>query len=80
MFRMKIRLLWIITLEYQSICGTAYRIIYTDGELGDEVPFEDKALDPSITYVVYENTIAEKPLAGITYLDVLDDNGVKSRT
>lgn len=63
--------------EFQSICGTAYRIIYTDGALGDEVPFEDKALDPSLTFVVYENTIAEKPLLGVTYHSILNDaNGV----
>jgi SPP1 family phage portal protein len=53
--------------EYQSICGTAYRIIFTDGVFGDEVPFEDKALDPATTYVAYENSIAEKPVAGVTY-------------
>lgn len=53
--------------EYQSICGTAYRIIYTDGPLSDEIPFEDRALNPATTYVVYQNNIAEKPLVGVTY-------------
>lgn len=53
--------------EFQSITGTAYRIIFTDGAFGDEVPFEQKALNPSTTYVVYENTIAEKPLCAVTY-------------
>lgn len=61
--------------EYQSICGTAYRIIYTDGIFADEVPFEQKALDPSNTYVVYENNIAEKPLCGITYHTMLNQKG-----
>ena len=61
--------------EYQSICGTAYRIIYTDGQYQDEVPFEDRALNPATTYVVYENNIAEKPLAGITYYTLLDNEG-----
>lgn len=61
--------------EFQSICGTAYRIIYTDGAFGDEVPFEDKALDPSTTYVVYENNIAEKPLVGVTYYPLLGKAG-----
>lgn len=61
--------------EFQSICGTAYRIIYTDGVFTDEVPFEDKALNPSTTYVVYENNIAEKPVCGVTYYPLLDDNG-----
>ena len=53
--------------EYQSICGVGYRVIYTDGQLADEVPFEEKSLNPAVTYVVYENDIAEKPLCGITY-------------
>lgn len=53
--------------EYQSICGTAYRIIFTDGVYGDEVPFEDRLLNPSTTFVVYENTIAERPVMGVTY-------------
>ena len=63
--------------EFQSICGTAYRIIFTDGLYADEVPFEDKSLNPATTYVVYENSIAEKPLVGVTYYNVLDeDNAV----
>lgn len=61
--------------ELQSICGTAYRIIYTDGLYADEVPFEDKALDPATTFVVYENSIAEKPLIGINYHTIYDLEG-----
>ena len=60
--------------EFQSICGTAYRIIYTDGLYEDEVPFEEKSLNPSTTYVVYENSIAEKPLAGVTYFTILGED------
>ena len=62
--------------EYQSICGTAYRIIYRDGEFSDDVPFEDRSLDPSTTFVVYENSIAERPLLGVTYYDIYDDKNV----
>lgn len=62
--------------EYQSITGTAYRIVYTDGAFGDEVPFEEKALNPATTYVVYENNIAEKPLLGVTYYNILNDMGL----
>ena len=61
--------------EYQSITGTAYRIIYRDGIFADEVPFEDKALNPSTTFVIYENSIAEKPLVGVTYYTELDETG-----
>ena len=60
--------------EYQSITGTAYRIIYRDGVFGDEVPFEDRALSPSTTFVVYENNISEKPLIGVTYYSIVDDD------
>ena len=63
--------------EYQSICGTAFRVVYTDGQFGDEVPFEEKALNPATTFVVYENTIAEKPVLGVTYYDVYNENAEK---
>ena len=36
--------------EYASITGTAYRIIYRDGVFGDEVPFEDKALNRNLFF------------------------------
>ena len=62
--------------EYQSITGTAYRIIYRDGEFSDEVPFEDRSLNPSTTFMVYENSIAEKPLMGVTYYDRVSDTNV----
>jgi len=60
--------------DYQSICGTAFRIIYTDGEFSDEVPFEDRSLDPATTFIVYENNISQKPLLAATYYDVYDEN------
>ena len=58
--------------EIQSIVGTAYRIIYRDGPLGDEVPFEDRTLNPSTTYVVYSNDVSEIPLVGTTYYTSVD--------
>jgi len=66
--------------DYQSITGTAYRIIYTDGVYADAVPFEEKALKPESTYVVYENSIAERPVVGVTFHDVFDDLGLKKGT
>ena len=63
--------------EYQSICGTAYRIVYRDGDFtgrrNDTVPFEDRVLDPSTTFMVYESNISGYPLLGTTYYDVYDD-------
>lgn len=64
--------------EYQSITGTAYRIIYRDGEFADEVPFEDRSLDPRTTFVVYENSISEKPLLAVTYYDKVSDKNVNN--
>lgn len=59
--------------KYQSICGTAYRIITTNND--DDIPFEDRCLNPTNTFVVYENDISSKPLVGVTYLPILDSNG-----
>ncbi|HZJ99091.1 MAG TPA: phage portal protein, partial [Tissierellaceae bacterium] len=63
--------------EYQSICGTAYRIIYRDGDFtgrkNDTVPFEDRVLDPSTTFMVYESNISGYPLLGTTYYSAYDD-------
>ena len=61
--------------EMQSITGTAYRIIYTDGIYADEVPFEERSLHPANTYVVYENSISEKPLVGVHYYEKYNEKG-----
>ncbi len=61
--------------EFQSICGTAFKIIYTDGEFQDEVPFEERSLNPATTYVVYENSVAERPLCGVTFYNIYDPDG-----
>lgn len=62
--------------EYQSITGTGYRIVYSDGVFADEVPFENRALNPSTTYVVYENNVADRPILGVTYYNVYDDANI----
>ena len=59
--------------DYQSITGTGYKIIFTDNT--DKVPFETRCLSPEYTFVVYENTIAENPLLGVTYKVMYDDDG-----
>lgn len=61
--------------DYQSVCGTAYRIIFTDGKFGDEIPFEDRSLNPATTFVVYENRIADRPVVGVTYHNILNEQG-----
>lgn len=65
--------------EYQSACGTAYRMIYTDGVKADEVPFEDKALNPETTFVAYENSVREKPLFGVYFFDKYDGVNILGR-
>lgn len=61
--------------EIQSICGTAYRVIFTDGMYGDDVPFEDRMLNPATTFVVYQNNVAEIPLFGAHYFSMFNDQG-----
>lgn len=62
-------------VEWQMICGTAYRLVLPDepGE-EDEAPFELYTLDPRDTFVVYSNEIGNKPLMAVKYSK--DDNEI----
>ena len=62
-------------VEWQMVCGTAYRLVLpaTEGE-EDEAPFELYTLDPRDTFVVYSKEIGNKPLMGVKYGK--DDNEV----
>lgn len=62
-------------VEWQMICGTAYRLILPDpiGE-EDEAPFEMYTLDPRDTFVVYSNEIGNKPLMAVKY--AMDDDTI----
>ena len=62
-------------VEWQMICGTAYRLVLPDepSEL-DEAPFEIYTLDPRNTFVVYSTGIGEKPLMAVTYC--IDDDSI----
>lgn len=53
-------------VEWQMICGTAFRLVLPDepGE-EDEAPFEMYTLDPRDTFVVYSNEIGNKPLMAV---------------
>ena len=55
-------------VEWQMICGTAFRLVLPDnrGE-EDEAPFEMYTLDPRDTFVVYSNEIGNKPLMAVKY-------------
>lgn len=54
-------------IEWDMICGTAYRMILPDAEAGenDEAPFELFTLDPRTAFVIYSNKLGNRPLAGV---------------
>ena len=62
-------------VEWQMICGTAYRLVLPDSsEDEDDAPFEMFTLDPRDTFIVYSNSIGNKPLMGVKYCT--DENGI----
>lgn len=55
-------------VEWQMICGTAYRLVLPDSVLGeDDAPFEMFTLDPRDTFVVYSNEVGNRPMLGVKY-------------
>ena len=55
-------------VEWQAICGTAYRLVLPDTRGGeDDAPFEMYTLDPRDTFVVYSNEVGDKPLLAVKY-------------
>ena len=65
--------------EWQSICGTAYRLICVgDNAFNSDketAPFEIPVLNPKSTAVIYSTDAGNKPLVAFTYSDILDANG-----
>ena len=55
-------------VEWQMICGTAYRLVLPDtrGE-EDDAPFEMFTLDPRDTFVVYSSEVGNKPIFAVKY-------------
>ena len=55
-------------VEWQMICGTAYRLVLPDksGE-EDEAPFEMFTLDPRDTFVVKSSEVGNKPVFAVKY-------------
>lgn len=55
-------------VEWQMICGTAYRLVLPD-EKGseDDAPFEMNTLDPRDTFVVYSSEVGNKPMFAVKY-------------
>ena len=55
-------------VEWQMICGTAFRLVLPDSsDDEDEAPFEIYTLDPRETFIVYSNEIGNKPLMAVKY-------------
>lgn len=55
-------------VEWQMICGTAYRLVLPRRRLGeDSAPFEIYTLDPRDTFVVYSSDIDNHPLFAVKY-------------
>ena len=63
-------------VEWQMICGTAYRLVLPDtsGE-EDEAPFEMYTLDPRDTFVVRSSEVGNKPMYAVKYR--VDDEGIR---
>lgn len=55
-------------VEWQMICGTAYRLVLPDatGE-EDDAPFEMFTLDPRDTFVVKSSEVGSKPMFAVKY-------------
>ena len=55
-------------VEWQMICGTAFRLVLPDTPFDeDDAPFEMYTLDPRDTFVVYSNEVGNKVMLGVKY-------------
>ena len=66
-------------VEWQMICGTAYRLVLPDanGE-EDDAPFEMFTLDPRDTFVVRSSEVGNKPMFAVKYRVDSDSNRICS--
>ena len=61
--------------EWSHICGTSFRMVLPDQAAGvdpDEAPFEIYTLDPRFAFVVYHNSLGEKPVMNVKYVNRAD--------
>ena len=59
-------------VEWNTICGTAYRIVLPDQGEEDDSPFEMYTLDPADTFVAYSTKLGNEPLFGCTFYRTKD--------
>ena len=66
-------------VEWQMICGTAYRLVLPDrnGE-EDDAPFEMFTLDPRDTFVVRSSEVGNKPIFAVKYRTDSENNRICS--
>lgn len=63
--------------EWFHICGTSFRYINVDA-YSEESPFEIFTLDPRSTFVVYSNSIGNKPLFAVQITKMQDGTRIKN--
>ena len=63
-------------VEWQMICGTAFRMVLPDG-VGDldDAPFEMYTLDPRNAFIVYSSEIGSEPMMAVKYY--VDDTNIQ---
>lgn len=67
-------------VEWQMICGIAYRLVLPDsrGEEDDDAPFEMFTLDPRDTFVVKSSEVGNKPMFAVKYRVDSENNRIAS--
>lgn len=66
-------------VEWQAICGTAYRLVLPDTRKGeDDAPFEMYTLDPRDTLVAYSSEVGNRPLLGLKYCTTEENDNIYS--
>ena len=55
-------------VEWQMICGTAYRACLPDPSEIVDAPFNIYSLDPRYTFVVYSSDVDHRPLMSCSYV------------
>lgn len=59
-------------VEWNTVCGTAYRMVLPDAGEEDDSPFELYTLDPKDTFVAYSTRLGNEPLMGGTICKTKD--------
>ena len=57
-------------VEWDMVCGTAYRLCLADDRPIVEAPFNIYTLDPRYTFVVYSSDVDHRPLMSCSYVEV----------